>query len=215
MALEFSKLPKAVRGALVCLKSDSKGSKVDSCSQSFVFQYNPEMLTHTFSTPNCQEAVRQEEKRSGASKIVELINLNLELDAADRFEGPDVPEAAEYGLHPALAAMESIMLSQSETENSARTIVLFVWGPSRLIPVSLESVKILEEAFNDHLNPVRAKIELVMRVLDLSEFRKGSLGYILCLSQLNRRELFIQKIVDSKVYRDFSKQVSRNIKRAL
>ena len=170
------------------------------------------MLTHTFSSPCIDEELKRKEKQIDTGNIVELINLNLELDVSDQPEQPNMHlEVAKYGLHPALATMESIMLSQSKTKKSVSSFVLFIWGPSRIIPVSLENVKILEEAFDIHLNPIRAKIEIVMRVLDLSEFRKGSLGYKLCLSYLDRRKLFTQKSIEEKIYRDFYKQVFRNV----
>ena len=67
------------------------------------------------------------------------------------------------------------------------------WGPDRTIPVSLENVKIFEQAFDIYLNPIRVNIELILRVLDLSEFRNGSRGYKLCQIHSDRRNFFIKE----------------------
>ena len=197
------------------IRSISKTSAIDLNPLSFVFQYNPEMLTHTFSSPDSEEGAKREEKQSASNKKVELINLNLELDATDQLEQPDLhEEIVKYGLHPTLATLESIMLYQSKTQSSTSPIVLFVWGPNRTIPVSLENVKIFEQAFDTHLNPIRVNIELVMKVLDLSEFRKGSMGHTLCLNHSNQRKVFMQKYIKNKFYNDFSKNISSNIRSA-
>jgi len=172
------------------IRPASKTSSIGPNPLSFVFQYNPEMLTNTFSSPKYEEAITQENKQSAADRIIELINLNLELDATDQLEQPNLrEEIVAYGLHPSLATLESILLAQ----NSKSSIVLFTWGPNRSIPVSIENVKIFEMAFDTKLNPIRAKIELTMRVLDLSDFRKGSRGYALCLLHSDRRSFFIKK----------------------
>jgi len=205
---------KTVKGALGLVRSNPKTSPIDLNPLRFVFQYNPEMLGHLFSSPNSEEAAKQEQQ-SGANTIVELINLSLELDANDQLEQPNLhEEIVEYGLHPTLATLASIMLSQSKTHNSTSPIVLFTWGPNRTIPVSLENVKILEESFDTRLNPIRAKIELVMKVLNLEEFSKGSTGYDLCLDHLDRRKMFTQKFMRGDTWGDFSKHISNNIRSA-
>ena len=126
------------------VRSTSKPSAMDPNSLRFVFQYNPEMLTHTFSSTNNEEGAKEENTQSAADKIVELINLNLELDATDQLEHPNLPEEiVEYGLHPSLATLESILFSQ----NSTSLIILFTWGPNRSIPVSVDNVRIFEDSF--------------------------------------------------------------------
>ena len=209
MVTLISNRSKNVKGELVLVSarvSTSKASAIDFNPPRFVFQYNPEMLTHTFSSSINEESAKQEKKQSTADKIVELISLNLELDATEQLEQSNVQEEIiEYGLHPALATLESILLAQSKTQNSTSPIVLFMWGPHRSIPVSIENVKIFEEAFDTHLNPIRVKIELVMRVLDLSEFRKGSRGHSLCLNHSIQRKVFMKKCGNSKVHNELSK----------
>jgi hypothetical protein len=102
------------------------------------------------------------------------------------------------------------MHSQSETENPTPPIILFMWGLNRIIPVSLESLKVAEEAFDPKLNPIRAKIELNMRVRDFSEFKKGSIGYAIYTSHLDRRRMLTRLYGENKINHELIKQVSRS-----
>ena len=45
-------------------------------------------------------------------------------------------------------------------------IVLFFWGPGRIVPVRLTSFEVEEQAFSPLLYPLRAKVTVGMRVLD-------------------------------------------------
>ncbi len=189
-----------IRGALFLVRSTSEAA-IDLNPLCFVFQYNPEMLVHTFSSPNSpniEQAAKEKNVQSTATdKIVELISLNLELDVTDQLEDPNLYEViVEYGLHPSLAILESILLSQ----NAKSAIVLFIWGRNRSIPVFVENLRILEESFDTKLNPLRVKIELVMRVFDLSEFRKGSMGHNLCLIHADRRNFFVKKHINENMF---------------
>ncbi len=55
-------------------------------------------------------------------------------------------------------------------------LVLFVWSKNRIIPVRLNSLSVVEEAFDSQLNPIRAKIHLEMRVLSVSDLGFGHKG---------------------------------------
>ena len=50
--------------------------------------------------------------------------------------------------------------------------MLLVWGPLRVIPVRIESIAITEEAFDQLLNPIRAKVDLGMRTLTAQELER-------------------------------------------
>lgn len=45
-------------------------------------------------------------------------------------------------------------------------IVLFFWGPGRIVPVRITSFSVEEQAFSPILYPIRAKVTVGMRVLD-------------------------------------------------
>ncbi len=53
-------------------------------------------------------------------------------------------------------------------------ILVFLFGRNRTVPVWLDNLKVVEEAFDPNLNPIRVSVELVMRVRAISEFKKGS-----------------------------------------
>ncbi len=106
----------------MALRPNSKGTIIDPNAPTFIFQYNPETLTRTVSSLNNEEVSQEEGKKRDANAMVELINLNLEFDATDQLEQPNQHrDFVENGLHPALAALESIMYSQSKTENPTPT----------------------------------------------------------------------------------------------
>jgi hypothetical protein len=115
----------------------------------------------------------------------ERLKLTIELDAADELEkGGAIAQAT--GLHPALAALELLMHPTSEqvilgkvlskigsafVAPATEPLVLLVWGPLRVIPVLLESLSITEEAFDQLLNPIRAKVDLELRSLSSGELQ--------------------------------------------
>ena len=127
-----------------------------------------------------------------AGPPVETLNLSVVLDAADQLADPDQnQETAEKGLHPALAALEMTMyppsLDAEELERQAAAgevqvepaqlpLTLLIWGKSRVVPVSITSFSITEEAFDTRLNPIRAKVDLGLKVLTFMEFPGDSIG---------------------------------------
>ena len=207
-----------VKGALVLLRSSSKGIFVDPNISPFIFQFNPETLkrvllrssskeifvdpntsasllqfnlerlTSTISSMNSKAPMREFGKNKNRESIVELINFVLELDVDNPHAQSNQPgDFAKYGLHPALATLESIMYSQTEKGNETPPVILFLWGSLRVLPVRLNNMKIIEKSFDSRLNPIRARIELSLRVLDLSELKSGSPGYAAYASHLEKR----------------------------
>jgi len=181
MASEFPGSPMVLKGALVVF-----GASVPVPTNLIVFQYNPDEMRRSFrqAAPAGEEADR---RRSGGTRRVrppvESFSITVELDAADQLEEAN-PIAVATGLHPTLAALE-LLLYPPSTEvilgkvlaavGSARVtpakapLVLLVWGPLRVVPVRVESVSITEEAFDQLLNPIRAKVELGLRTLTEKE----------------------------------------------
>ena len=216
MSSAFPSRPKTTKGAIIALRPDSKDEIMDSNIPAFIFQYNPENLTRTISSPNGEGISLEEEKKRVINSIAELINLSLELDANDKLEQSNQQiDYVKNGLHPALAALESIMHSQSKTENSTPTVALFIWGPNRIVPVWLDSLKITEETFDPNLNPIRVRIELNMRVLDLSELRIDSSEYAICASYLDHRRMFARLYSENEINREFFVQILGNIQQYL
>ena len=190
MSEESQRASNVVKGAIVALKSTSKSAITDSNSSTFIFQYNPEMLIRTIYSPEAAMEKDLVKLRTDVNSPVEIISLSLELDTEDQVEQPEQnKEVTQYGLHPTLAVLESIVNSQYE---SASPELLFLWGPNRMLPISVDSARIVEEAFDLNLNPIRARIELCMRVRNLSELKTNSVAYSVYANFLNKRRTFTE-----------------------
>lgn len=190
----FPGSPRLLKGAFAIYSEDKPGSSPKSV---ILFQYNPDSLKRTLA----DRAVETERGNVGKAKEdvfrvlgppVETISLTIELDAADQLETPDDNDVvAENGLHPALATLEMLMyppsLNAQRIENMAKQgkvqiasaqlpMVLFVWGASRVVPVHITSFGVSEEAFDKNLNPIRAKVDVALKVLTYMELSDSSLG---------------------------------------
>ncbi len=116
------------------------------------FQYNPEVLTRSFVA---QAGVP-------ASQIQEVVSFTMALDAIDL--GTDIdPIGLVLGIMPTLTALEELM---EKSQGSAPPTTLLVWGPYRLLPVMPTELVIRETEFNEALAPVRAQVDITLRVLD-------------------------------------------------
>ena len=63
-----------------------------------------------------------------------------------------------------------------------------MWGPSRVVPVRLTEFSITEEAFDPHLNPIRAKVGLGLRVLTVDDLGFAHRGGSLFMTYLQTKE---------------------------
>lgn len=185
MASELSTAPLVLKGALVVF-----GAAVPIPTNLIVFQYNPDGMSRAFrsSAPAGPEAERQ---RSGGTRRVrppvETFTVSVELDAADQLELSD-PIASLHGLHPALAALELLLFPDSTIVilNKALAaagmsliaqpktpVVLLVWGIGRIVPVRVTSVSVTEQAYDQALNPIRAKVDLGLQALTEAELKEA------------------------------------------
>ena len=116
--------------------------------------------------------------------------------------------ATELGLHPQLAALETIVypssaqvlennsLAQSGTLEIApmeAPLTLFVWSKTRILPVRVTDLSVTEEAFDPNLNPIRAKVSLGLRVLSTDDLGFTHKGGTMFLSYLRVRETLATK----------------------
>jgi hypothetical protein len=193
--------PRLVKGGIVTMDPDT------SVVQSVIaLQYNPDSLSRTLqiqSLPGGTDGVRADALRLRGPAI-ETIKLEAELDATDQLEFPkQYPKAVQYGLHPQLAQLEMLVNPTVETlmaDNAManagtleiipleQPLTLFIWSKSRVIPVRLTEFSITEEAFDPNLNPIRAKISLGMRVLNVDDLGFQHPGGHLFLSYLTNKE---------------------------
>jgi hypothetical protein len=187
MPSAFPGSPRLLKGALVVFETIAP-----TPTNLIAFQYNPDQVSRTFHAQSRGGGGASDPRRnSGDTQNVlpptESLRLTVELDAADQLEQAN-PIAVATGLHPTLAALELLLYPPStdvilgkilSAVGSARVtpakvpLVLLVWGPLRVVPVRVESVSITEEAFDQLLNPIRAKVELGLRTLTEKELKSA------------------------------------------
>lgn len=185
----FPNSPKLLKGALVGVDPFNPLASV------VVFQYNPDTLTRRLEARTAGgEGERGEAMRlTGPPK--ETITLSIEIDATDQLEKAN-PVAVATGIYPTLAALEMMVYPKSAVviANTILSLVgtvevipvdapmiLFVWGPQRVLPVRITSFSITEEAYDTLLNPIRAKVELSLTVLSYNDLHVTSPGHALFL----------------------------------
>jgi len=212
MATGFPNSPRLVRGGIVTMAADA--STVQTV---IALQYNPETLTRSFqiqSTAGGQDGVRVDVFRLRGPAI-ETIKLEAELDATDQLEFPNQNSTAiQYGLHPQLAQLEMLINPTSETlmnddslANAGtleiipleQALTLFVWSKSRVAPVRLTDFSVTEEAFDVNLNPIRAKVSLGMRVLNVDDLGFSSAGGNIFMTYLKNKETLASQATNAAI----------------
>jgi hypothetical protein len=171
-------------------------------------QYNPDTLTRSMQIKAVSgESGDHLEALRLKGPPVETIKLDAEIDATDQLEQGD-PQATQVGIHPQLAALETIIYPASDhlisnyvQESSGSLeiapmegpLTVFIFGPKRIVPVRITELSITEEAFDVALNPIRAKVSLGMRVLTIDDLTFDSKGGSLFMSYLQAKEQFAVK----------------------
>lgn len=207
MAGDYPLRPQLFKGALAVYASHTPGTE----PQLIFFQYNPDSVRRTLARrsppaePGSSGGAREDVLRA-AGPPVESINLTVALDATDQLAESDHEShetAVEHGLHPALAALEMLLyppaLRVQENEQLAEQgevqvspeelpLVLLVWGRSRVVPVQVTNFSVTEEAFDQQLNPIRANVELGLKVLTYIELEASSLGRDAYISYQRNKE---------------------------
>ena len=168
-----------MKGGIALIDPDTSAIK-----KVIALQYNPEMLTRTLQVRSLgTEGGDRLEALRFKGPPIETIRVEAEIDATDRLEFPDQnPNAQDYGIHPQLAVLESIVYPTVDQLNAGNEMAqsgtleiappeapttLFLWGDSRHVPVRLTEFTITEEAFDASLNPIRAKVTLGMQVVSV------------------------------------------------
>ncbi len=196
----YPRSPRLIKGGIVLV--DARSGAV---LRVVALQYNPDTLSRTLAV---QSAGGQSGDRLEAMRLTgppaETIKLEAEIDVTDQLEQPDRnPDAPQLGIHPQLAALETIIYPGSAALQAAETLAragtleiapaeapltLFVWSKERVLPVRITDFAITEEAFDPNLNPIRARVSLGMRVLSSSDLPTGHRGAGLFMTNLQNKE---------------------------
>lgn len=197
----FPGSPRILKGGIVLIDPDTSAVR-----KIIVLQYNPDTVTRTLQVQAIGESADRSEALRLKGPPIETIKLDAEIDVTDQLEFPDQAQnrdAAQLGLHPHLAALETIIyptsaqllsnnaLAQAGTLEIApmeSLLTLFVWGKSRIVPVRLTEFSVTEEAFDPGLNPIRAKVSIGMRVLNVNDLGFSHKGGSLFMTYLQQKE---------------------------
>jgi hypothetical protein len=192
----FPGSPRLIKGALISYEP------AGLIPQVVIFQYNPETLTRTLKAQRSGES-SMEKKLTGPP--IEDITLKIEIDAADQLEKPgENASTVLLGINPQLAALEMMLYPKSMTViantalaqagtievTSDEPFTLFVWGPSRVLPVRITSFSITEQQYDPILNPLAAEVSLTLEVLTYEDFKTTHIGFALFLAHQIVKETF-------------------------
>jgi hypothetical protein len=198
----FPGSPRLLKGAIVGI------DKFNPLASVILFQYNPDTLTRSLTarTPDRDDwwppPARTEAMRL-AGPPEESIQLEIEIDASDQLERSEVI-ATKMGVYPALASLEMLLYPKAlamitneallnvgirEVSAPEAPLTLFVWGPKRVLPVRLTGFSITEQAFDTHLNPIRASVSLSLSVLNYQDLGLSSPGGALFMAHQVTKEV--------------------------
>jgi Contractile injection system tube protein len=164
-----------------------------------IFQFNPETVSRTPAQPVPQmvpEGAGVHNTNQRVAQPGESISFSLRLDATDQLAAGD-PEAAAFGVLPALSAVELLLYPDPPPSASLSTsggqsyqnppqklpTVLFFWGVYRILPVNLTSLSIQETEYDQMLTPIRAEVSVTCAVQtssmlgDSQQLEKGAYDY--------------------------------------
>lgn len=168
-----------------------------------IFQYNPDTLTRTITAQAAGEGADKGEVLRLKGPPQETIKLDIEIDATDQLEEAKEP-ATSMGIYPTLASLEMMLYPKSavvianevllnlgiiEVIPPEAPLTVLVWGSKRVVPVRLTELSITEEAFDPNLNPIRAKVNLGLRVLTYQDLGLLSPGGALFMAHQLAKEV--------------------------
>lgn len=179
-----------LRGALVAV------DPVTLQQTPVAFQYNPSTLSRSF---QISAATSGADAGQRAGPPSETVQVELELDATDDLAtggGPDTVGAriaALLGLiSPRLSDVQENLglVGQGAIEvlPPDAPVLLFVFGPRRVLPVQLTELSVTEEAHDTALNPIRARVSLGLQVLRYSDLPQSHPAHALALANHAARE---------------------------
>jgi hypothetical protein len=172
--------------------------------KTITLQYNPESIRRSLQPQSVGEQPDRTEVLRLKGPPVETIHCDVEIDATDQLAAGDA-DTISLGIQPQLAAIELLLYPLSavmianeilslfgtiEILPMSSWLTVFAWGKNRVTPVRITALEIMEEAFDPKLNPIRAKVSLTMRVLNINDV--GSIspaGALYMIYQMNKESI--------------------------
>ncbi|HNA31267.1 MAG TPA: hypothetical protein PLL19_01430 [Thiobacillaceae bacterium] len=175
-----------LRGALIEYGTDLIGP----IPNVVIFQFNPESLNRTLQIPARPTGANSRETSQAGEPTLESISLTAHFSAADLLNDDKVLARA-FGVGPQLAALEKMVLPGGKLAGLVGAAldavgdalglgggdpptqpvprekypkIIFIWGLTRVLPVTIGSLRINEVEYDFLLNPVRAEVTLELTV---------------------------------------------------
>jgi hypothetical protein len=199
----FPGAPALLKGGIVLVDAQTA-----AVQRVIPLQYNPESLTRSLEPQMVQpEGGDRAELLRFKGPPNETITIEAEIDATDQLERPDrFPDVVQVGIYAKLAALETSVSASSTALISNNLLAaaggleilpiegpltLFVWSRRRVLPVRITQFSVTEDAFDPSLNPLRAKVNLTMRVLSVNDLPFAHKGSSLFLAYLQQKEQLV------------------------
>jgi hypothetical protein len=179
-------MPYLLRGALIEYGGDFLGP----IPNAVIFQFNPETISRAIQLPQRPTGGARRETTQAGDPPIEKISIKAEFNAADALDKNN-GLARQFGVGPQLAALEKMAFPATKiggligkgievigdalglggSDAASQPIpreqyprILFIWGRTRILPVTIESLNITEQQYDHVLNPVRAEVSLQLVV---------------------------------------------------
>jgi hypothetical protein len=155
-----------------------------------IFQFNPETITRTLEIPPRPSGASLREVNQAGEIPVEKITLMAHFSAQEEVARTN-PLSTKVGIGPQLAALDKLVRPTGPlsglinkavdkigslisggggdpTQNIPREgypRLLFVWGATRVLPVTIDSLSIVEKQYDALLNPTLAEVNITMTAI--------------------------------------------------
>lgn len=157
-----------------------------------IFQFNPESLSRVLQIPQRPTGATQRETTQAGEHTFEKITFKANFSAANLL-ADDKVLARTFGIGPQLSALEKMVQPSAKLAGligaaidaigsaiggggaaaaPAQPIpretyprILFIWGLTRVLPVTIDSMTIGELEYDAALNPLRAEVDISLSVI--------------------------------------------------
>jgi hypothetical protein len=171
-----------------------------------IFQFNPETVTRAIRIPNRRLTTGSGgaslEAHQGGEPPVETISLVAKFSAADKLNDNNILARA-VGIGPQLAALEKMVFPGGKISGLIGAAldaigdavfggskkgpekpiprqkyprILFIWGLTRVLPVTIESMTITEQQYDSLLNPIQAEVSIGLAVTPIDNSSDDKIG---------------------------------------
>lgn len=193
-------MPFLMRGAMI----EYGSGLIGPIPNVVIFQFNPESLARTIQIPPRPTGGAARETTQAGEPSIEKISFKAQFSAADGMGTGNVL-ARTMGVGPRLAALEKMVHPAGkiagllgaaldaigdalgmggDAGSEPRQVIprekypriLFIWGPFRILPVTIDSMSITELQYDFLLNPIQADVQIGLSVNPIDSCSDDTVG---------------------------------------